>query len=404
MRKTKSRRLILSAIGVTVVVGLGAALALWRPSSDVEVGAVTRGSFERFVEEDGRARVRDRYVVASPVAGTVERTRLRAGDTVTEGAVVAVVRPASGPLLDARSRAELVERQGAAEAAIERAKLAHEHAEASRKHAEAEAARVRALAESGSLPARDLERAELVAQLATNERDEARFGVHMAEHQLAMVRATLTSATRAGKGPTERVEIKAPAGGRVLKVHQESESPVAAGATLLEVADPSALEVVVDLLSTDAVQVEAGAVAEIRGWGGPGVLAGRIRQVEPMATVKVSALGVEEQRVDVIVDPVGETDSWKRVGDGYRIDVRIRLEHIADAVRVPTTALFRERGEWCAYVVEGGRVHKRVVRLRSYGPLVAAVESGVAEGESIVLAPGDALREGARVRPIPVGP
>lgn len=401
MKKGRGRRFVFLGAVAALVVGLVAAVLLARQKLEVEVSPVTRGTFERFVEEDGRARVRDRYVITSPVGGTIERTRLHVGDAIALGDVVAVLRPAPGLLLDAKSRGELEERRGAAEAAVERARLGADRAEAARKHADGDLSRVRALAQAGTLPAHDLEHAELEAQLATKEADEARFAVHMAEHQLEMARAALGSAMRVGKGPIERVEIKAPASGRVLRIHQESEGLVASGAPLLEVADQHALEVVVDLLSTDAVQVEPGADVELKGWGGAGVVAGRVRLVEPMAAVKVSALGVEEERVNVIVDPLGETGSWNRIGDGYRVDVRIRVERLEGALRVPTTALFREGGDWCAYAAEDGRAHRRVVRLKSYGPLQSAVEGGLAEGEGIILQPGEAMRDGIRIQTKP---
>lgn len=398
MTKRRGRRLVFLAAVAVLVLAVIATLVLVRPRLAVEVTPVTRGTFERFVEEDGRARVRDRYVIASPVAGSIERTRLHVGDSISLGDVVAAVRPAPGLLLDARSRAELEESRGAAEAAVKRARIGYDRAEAARRHADDELSRARELTQAGTLPPRDLEHAQLEARLATKDGAQARFVVHMAEHELEMARAALGSAMRAGKGPVERVEIKAPAAGRVLRIHQESEGLVASGAPLLEVADQHALEVVVDLLSTDAVQVDSGAEVELKGWGGSGVVPGRVRRVEPMATVKVSALGVEEERVNVIVDPLGETGSWNRVGDGYRVDVRIRVERIDGALRVPTSALFREGGDWCAYVAEDGRARKRVVRLKSYGPLQAAVEEGVREGDAIILQPGETLADGARIK------
>ncbi len=401
MKRGSTRKAVLYAIGVAIVAGIVGAWVLARPRPDVEVMPLTRGAFERFVEEDGRARVRDRYLVASPVAGTTERTHFHVGDAVAQGDVVAVVVPAPGPLLEPRSRAELEEKRGAAEAALARARVADGRAEAARKHADDELERVRSLVRSGSLPSRNLDDAELEAQLATKEREDARFGVHMAEHQLDMTRAALGSAMRAGKGPTERVEIRAPVDGRVLKILQESESPVAAGTPLVELADPSALEVAVDLLSTDAVQVQAGAEAQIRGWGGPGVLTGRVRRVEPMAAVKVSALGVEEERVNVIVDPTGDSESWKRVGDGYRADVRIRVERIEGTLILPTSALFRERGDWYVYVVRDARAHKQIVHVRGYGPLQTAIDESLPEHERVVVQPSEAIGEGARVRPVP---
>lgn len=395
--KSKSRRYfwvpaLVLAFGSLLVVFFG------RGRTQVETRRITRGSFERSVEEDGRARVRDRFVVSAPVAATVERTGHRVGDTLAQGDVVATLLPLPGPLLDARSRAELEQRRGAAEAALGAARIALSRAQTRQEHAETELARMRTLAKSGSIASRELELAELGMNLATRERDQARFSVHMAEHELEVARSALASVARAGSQPPERFEIKTPVAGRVLRVYQESEGPVSVGTPLLEIGDPSALEIVVDLLSLDAVQVTPGAEVEITRWGGPDSLAGRVRLVEPIANVKVSALGVEEQRVNVLIDPSGGSPLWSRVGDGYRVDARVVVERLDHVLRVPTSALFREQSEWRVFVVEDGRARKRSVKLRAYAPLQSAVESGLGEGTIVIERPADSLREGTRVR------
>lgn len=395
--KSKSRRRFWIVIGLLVMTGMTLAFVFGRARSQVDTGRVTRGRFERFVEEDGRARVRDRFVVTVPVAATVERTRHRVGDGIARGDVMATLRPLPGPLLDARTRAELEQRRGAAEAALGRARVSLTRAQTRQEHTETELARTRTLAKSGSIASRELELAELDARLASRERDEGRFAVHMAEHELELTRAALASATRTGGAPPDRFEIKAPVAGRILRVYQESEGPVAIGTPLFEVGDPNALEVVVDLLSTDAVLVTPGAVTEITRWGGPETLPGRVRLIEPVANVKVSALGVEEQRVNVIIDPASGSDAWKRVGDGYRVDARILVERLDDVLLVPTSALFRERAEWCVFVVEAGLAKKRSVKLRAYAPRESALESGLAEGTIVIEQPADSLREGTRV-------
>lgn len=395
--KARSRRIVWAVIGVLLVAGVALAWYFGRARPEVDVGRVTRGTFERFVEEDGRARVRDRFVVAAPVNATVERTRFRVGDAVAQGDVVATLRPLPSSLLDTRSRSELEQRSGSAEATLGRARVSLDRAQAATEHADSELERARSLAKAGSLPPRELEHAELEARLAMRERDEARFLVHLAEHELEVARAALATTTRSTSAAPDRFEIRSPVAGRILRVYQESEGPVGIGAPLLEVGDPGAIEIVVDLLSTDAVRVEPAAEAKILRWGGPGTLDGRVRVVEPVAHVKVSALGVEEQRVDVLVDVVSDAPAWKRVGDGYRVDARILLERIDDTLRVPTSALFRERDAWCAFVVEDGRARKRTVTLRAYGPLESAVESGLTEGASVVEQSPDSLRDGMRV-------
>lgn len=391
-RKRTRRRAAWMAIAVLGTLGLALALFLGAPRPEVEVADVTRGTYVRYIEEDGRARVRDRYVVSAPLAGTLERLTLRVGDRVAPGDVVAILRPAPSPLLDARSRAEMEERRGAAEARLAAARAAQSRADAARAQAENEVARARQLAEAGALPGRDLERSELALTVAEHDRDAARSAAHLATHDLEQARAALRSATH--DGSVDGFQLNAPVDGRVLRVRQESESMLAPGTPILELGDPAALEVVVDLLSTDAVRVEPGAEAEITGWGGEGSLRARVRMIEPVANVRVSALGVEEERVDVIVDPIDPDDRWARIGDGYRVEVRVPIERIENALRIPTSALFRVGEEWRAFVVEDEVVQTVAVVVTSYGPLESVVTSGVEEGDTVVLQPPEALRDG----------
>lgn len=389
--------MIWAVLGLLVVGGL--VLAWWMSRSPLTVDAsrVTRGVFERFVEEDGRARVRDRYVVSSPLAATVERTRFHVGDAVAIGDVIAVLHPLPSGLLDARSRAELEQRAGAADAALGRARTVLARSTATLEHANAELARARELLSKKAIPAVEAERAELEARVAARARDEAAFAVHVGEHEREVARTALGFATRARTSP-ERFAIESPIAGRILRIAQESEGAVGPGTPLLELGDPSALEVVVDLLSTDAVQIEPGDEASILRWGGPEAVAARVRLVEPVAHAKTSALGVEEQRVDVLLDVTGSAPTWNRVGDGYRVDARILVQQMRDALLVSTGALFRERGEWAAFVVVDGRAAKRSVRLKAYGPTQSAVESGLQEGDVVIEQPPEGLQPGVRLQ------
>lgn len=391
--------MIWAVLGLLVVGGLVLAWWMSRSPLTVDVTRVTRGVFERFVEEDGRARARDRYVVSSPLAATVERTRFHVGDVVATGDVIAVLHPLPSSLLDARSRAELEQRAGAADAALGRARTVLGRSTATLEHANAELARARELLNKKAIPAVEAERAELEARVAARERDEAAFAVHVGEHELEVARTALGLATRARTSP-ERFAIESPIAGRILRIAQESEGAVGPGTPLLELGDPSALEVVVDLLSTDAVQIEPGDEASILRWGGPEPVAARVRLVEPVAHAKTSALGVEEQRVDVILDVVGSAPTWNRVGDGYRVDARILVQRMRDVMLVSTGALFREAGEWAAFVVVDGRAAKRSVRLKAYGPTQSAVESGLQEGDLVIEQPPEGLQPGMRLQAI----
>lgn len=396
--KKRARRLLWLAFAVMLGAGLTLAVVFGRARPEVEVAPITRGTFEQSVTEDGRTRVRDRFIVAAPIGGILERTHLRVGDTLARGSVVAALRPVPGALIDVRTRSELEQRVGAARAELDRMRAGADRAEAARAHAESELSTAKELAAKGAISPRERDHAQLDSDLATKERDAARVAVHVAEHEVEIARAALASASRTAAAPAESFEIKAPVEGRVLRIYQESEGPIALGAPILEIADSTALEIVVDLLSTDAVNIETGAEAVITGWGRSIALPARVRRVEPTATTKISALGVEEQRVNVILDPTSTHEAWARLGDGYRVDVQVLVERLEGTLRIPTSALFREGGEWSCFVVKGGRLQKRTAKLRIYGPQLSAVEQGVEEGEEVVVQPSQTLEVGAPVR------
>lgn len=386
---------------ITLAVGLAAGGVLFlafRPRPvQVEIDQVSRGRFEAVVEEDGRTRVRDRFIASAPVAGRVLRLSARAGDTVTRGDPVAVILAAPSILLTSRARREAEERIGAAEAMLEQAGVLVERAAAQQVQAEADAARVRALHARGAAPLQQLERAELAERTAARDMLAAARRRHAAEHELGQARAVLEFA----QGPEdtmERLEIRAPVTGRVLRVMQESEAVVASGAPLLELGDPADLEVIVDLLTTEAVGVAAGAPVSIANWGGPAPLEGRVRLVEPGAFTRVSALGVEEQRVWVVIDLVSPREQWAALGDGFRVDARITVEVVEDAVLVPVSALFRRGSSWTVFVVRDGVARERPVEIRRRAARIGMVAAGLAPGEAVVLFPPSALWDGARVR------
>jgi HlyD family secretion protein len=261
--------------------------------------------------------------------------------------------------------------------------------------------RARSLGSQGVLAKSELDRAELTANVRAKEVASAEFERDVAAHELEMARAALLQLREdphAAGSDVEPWEIRSPVPGRVLRVLQESEGVVAPGTPLVELADPSDLEVVVDLLTSDAVQVASGAPVGIDGWGGPRPLAGRVRLVEPAGFTKISALGVEEQRVNVVIDITSPPDEWRSLGDGFRVDARITLEAREDALRVPTSALFRDGDRWGVYAVEDGRARKRIVELGPRGDRQAVVEAGLASGDPVIVFPGDAIADGVRVR------
>ena len=364
----------------------------------VEVAEITRGRFEQTIEEDGKTRVRERYVVSAPLAGELQRITLKVGDTVTAGMTLAVIDPSSPALLDVRTERELTERLGAAEAARLRAAAAVERARAALDKSRADLERTRKLAGKGFVSASQLEQAELETKISTRELEAAKYAGQAAAHDVAVARAALLHGRGGAAGTSgRRWEVRTPVSGHVLKVVQESAATVSAGAPLLEIGEPAELEVVVDVLSTDAVQIKPGAAVRLERWGRAEPLEGRVRRVEPAAYTKVSALGVEEQRVNVVIDLTSPAEKWQALGDGYRMDARIVVTSLDDAVKVPVSALFRAGGEWAVFTVAEGRAARRIVQLARRGGLEAVVSKGLAPGDRVIVYPGDAIKEGLRV-------
>ncbi|HSF47777.1 MAG TPA: HlyD family efflux transporter periplasmic adaptor subunit [Burkholderiales bacterium] len=376
----------------------------------VDVALVTFGRFEQAIEEDGKTRVRERYTVSAPLAGKVKRIALKAGDEVTLDAVLATIEPGMPSLLDVRTERELSERLGAAEAAKLRAAAVVDRAQATLEKARADLERTRKLAASGFVSPAQFEQAELSFKVNTRELEVAKQADHAAEHDVAVARAALMRVRQASStNPSGRQtpnhnpagrnwEVRSPVAGRVLRVLQESEAIVGVGTPLLEIGDPADLEVVVDVLSSDAVQIQQGAKVRIERWGRTEPLLGRVRRVEPSAFTKISALGVEEQRVNVIIDPISPVELWQTLGDGYRIDARIVVFESENAIKVPVGALFREGDRWTVFAVSGNRAQRRVVQLERHGTLEVAVSDGIKPGEQVIVYPGDAVRDGAGVK------
>jgi HlyD family secretion protein len=392
------RRLVFAVLAVAGIGGL--IYALLPKPIPVEMAEVVRAPFEETVDDDGKTRVRELYVVSAPIAGTLLRIRLKAGDPAEVGTVLASIVPDLSPLLDPRTRQELEQRLGAAEARKMRTAEAVERAKAALDQAQADLERTRVLAAKGVVPQSKLERDEILARIGSREFEAARFEDHAAEHELELARSALRAPARAtedGLASGEAWDIRSPVAGRVLRVLQKSEASIAIGAGLLVLGDPRDLEVVIDVLSTDAVRIEPSAPVRIERWGGDKPLEGRVRRVEPSAFTKTSALGVEEQRTNVIIDIVSPQSEWGSLGDGYRVDARIVVYRSDDAVKVPTSALFRDGDRWAVYVDSDGRARKRPVTLSRRTGLEAAVKTGLQPGERVVVFPGDAIGDGVRI-------
>jgi HlyD family secretion protein len=388
---------------VLTVLGIAAALALavWammpRPVP-VETATVSKGKFTATVDEDGKTRVRERYVMAAPLPGRLTRVRLKAGDSVKANDAVATIMPSPAPLLDPRSRREAEERLGAAEAARERTKAVVERTQAQALQAKSDLDRIRTLTERGVSTTQALERAETAMRVAERDLRAAKFQDHAAAHEADQAKALLAQYHNDdGNTPPERWAVTAPVSGLVLKVLQESETIVQPGTAILEIGDPLDLEIVIDVLSTDSVEIHPSAEVAIEHWGGPGVLAGRVRRVEPAAFTKISTLGVEEQRVNVLIDVVSPPKDWAGLGDAYQVDAWITVFSRDDATIIPTGALFRSGENWSVYLVAEGRAQRRTVELLRRSGRFAAVTAGVQPGDHVIVYPSDRITPDVRV-------
>lgn len=382
----RNPRLLGALVLVAVILGIA-----MRPSPvSVDVATAVRGELVVTVDEEGESRVRDRFVVVAPAAGDLERVELEPGDAVEAGRTrLARILPAAPVPLDARSRAEAEASVEAARAVVGAANAELERADGVRELALSELSRHEKLAAEKVVSAQLLETRRIEARSAARAADSARFAVADAEQRLAVARARLVERG----SPPGAMDVLAPVGGVVLRRHRESAGVVAPGAPLLEIGDPASLEVVCDLLTSEAVKVAPGAAVVLEDWGGA-PLAGRVRRIEPSAFTKVSALGVEEQRVNVLVDLDAPPEG---LGDGYRLEVRIVVWEGKDVLQLPSGCLFRRGDAWAVFLVKEGRAAVRTVEIGSQNGRVAEVRSGLEEGDRVVLHPADTLAEGARV-------
>jgi HlyD family secretion protein len=382
-----------------LAVAAAIAYAFWPQPLDVELGAVSRGQLTVTVDEDGQTRIKERYVVAAPLAGRLLRIELKPGDHVTAGQALATIEPHEPELLDPRAVAQAQAKVHAAESLLERVGPTMERARVELERARKELKRVQDLAQRNVVAQNQLDDAEMVFRSREQDCKAAKFAEDIAKFELEMAQAALLRKRPAQDQPPEngRFEIHAPVPGKVLRVVQESETVVQAGTRLLELGDPEQLEVEVDVLSSDAVKIRPGSRAWLEQWGGEQRLLGKVRLVEPSAFTKVSALGVEEQRVWVIID-FDRGQKPPTLADGFRVEARIVVWEQADVLQVPTGALFRSGDAWAVFVAEDGRAQLRVIKLGQRNSLQAQVLDGLNAGTQVILHPSDKVRDGVRVR------
>jgi HlyD family secretion protein len=386
-------------IAVAVVLAAGLAYGFMQRPVQVDIGSVTRGPLVVTVEEEGKTRVRERYVVSAPVAGFARRINLAAGDAVSAGQVIVVIEPSRAEVLDPRTRAQAEARVSAAQASLAAAQENARAATVTLRQAEQERARTESLRKSNFVSEQALDTARNTEARARATAQATGHSVKVAEYELQTARAAFANASQLQGGQAaERVDVRAPVAARVLKLVRESEGAVAAGQALLEIGNPASLEVEVEVLSTHAVKIASGSKVIIDRWGGEQPLEGRVRVVEPSGFTKVSALGVEEQRVRVIVDISSPRELWARLADGFRVEARFVLWEGDKVLQVPTSALFRQGEGWAVFTLAGDRARLAPVQIGQRAGRATEVKSGLNEGDRVLAHPDEKIGDGARVK------
>jgi HlyD family secretion protein len=397
--RIRFRTLFWAAAAVALAVML--ALAFRPQAVPVDMAEVTSGPMIVAVRDEGRTRVRNEYIVSAPVAGQLLRVPLKAGVRVGAGETVARILPADPTFLDVRTRAETDAAARSAQASLALARSELERAQAQANFAVTEAGRLETLRKRGLTSQEAFDRAQLQLRVAEADLATARESVRMREAEVELARARMLQ-PGAEQNLDAVVDVPAPISGRVLRVTQESRSVIASGAEIMSLGDPNDLEIVAELLSTDAVEIEADARVLIENWGrDQRLLNGRVRVVEPFGFLKVSALGVEEQRVNVVIDFTDPQERWSALGHGYRVEVAIVVWEQDDVVQVPVSALFRDGEAWAVYRVEDGRARSIRVDVGRDNGRRAQILDGIAPGQTIVLYPGEQIEDGTRVEQRP---
>lgn len=406
MRTIWLKRAIAALVGA---LGLTGVLWFARPQSvPVDLATVIKGPLHITIDDEAKARVRHVYTVSAPIAGRVLRishpsgkhgVSLHVGDEVTaDETVVAIMQPAIPGFIDVRSREELQAAVKAADAAVTLAEAEISRIDAALTFSRDELRRAQALTKTGTIAARTLEKAQL--DVATNEAAlasaRAQLAVRRSERASIAARLIDPASISAASAPNCCIQIRAPVTGRVLRIIQDSEAVVAAGSSLLEIGDPLDLEVVADLLSTDAVQIKPGSPVQIDGWGGASVK-GQVVRVDPAGFLKVSALGIEEQRVRTTIDFTEPSETWSRLGHDYRVIVHVTVWSAQGVLTVPVGSLFRYGNDWAVYSVKAGQARTTIVKIGHRNAQIAEVVSGLVAGDRVVLHPSDRVKNGTRV-------
>ncbi len=400
--KPERRRALIGG-GVLVLLIILLILAFMPQAIPVDSAVIERGEMMVTVKEEGKTRVKDVYIVSAPLSGRVLRIEAEVGDAVfAYKTVLAKIEPSAPTFLNIRTRAQAESALKAAEAAKSLAAADFARVEAELDYARSEMKRAEALAKKGNISQSALDRALLELKTKEAALQTAQAALRVKEYEYERARAALIDPSQnEGMNNSQQesccIPIYAPVNGRVLKLIDASERVVAAGTPLIELGNPRELEIVVDLLSTDAVKVEEGSAAFIQNWGGPKRLNGVVRRVEPFGFTKVSALGIEEQRVNVVIDLTDPPEDWRALGHGYRVEIEILTWVGSDVLKAPLGALFRKGESWATFVEKGGRAYEEIVEIDHINPYEAEIISGLKEGDHVILHPSDRIEDGMRV-------
>ena len=376
----------------------GAVYAVWPQPVSVETATVSLGPMQVTIDEDGVTRVKDRYRVSSPVAGQLLRIELHSGDQITAGeTLLATIRPSDPAMLDARQVAETEARASAAQSTIDRSEARRSQAKVARDLAESQFGRMKELLDAKSVPREEYEAAEAAFRSRQEELRVATFEQEIARFELEQAQAALGMLQPNGGDNLKHFEIRSPIDGVVLRVFQESSTVVTPGSALLEVGNHADLEIVVDVLSSDAVKIKKGDEMRLEHWGGDKPLTAKVRTVEPAAFTKISALGVEEQRVNVIGDFRDPSEAVAKLGDGYRVEARIVIWESDSVLRVPASALFRDGQSWAVFKVVDDHVEQQTIKIGKRNELFAEVIEGLDANSQVVVYPNDQVRDGVKI-------
>jgi len=404
MAKAKKRSRLFLTTGVVLLVAGALTAAFWPQPTLVDMGTVTRGTMQLTIDEEGRTRVRDAYIVSTPVAGQLQRVSVQPGDPVVRGeTIVAHMRPTNPAALDVRTREQAQAAVTAAQAALRVARADLNAAIASRDLAQTQLSRTEQLVERGISSKAALDNARQAARVALASVDTAEAAIAMREAEITNAQAQLIGFDDGGLAaamgnPSDDIPIHAPAEGRILRVIQQSETTLPAGAPIMEIGNiENDLEVVVELLSSDAVQVAVGDLVIVADWGGPMELAGEVTRVDPFGITQFSALGVEEQRVNAVIAFASPSSDYAGLGHGFRVEAQIVVWQAEDTLIVPASALFRNQGAWAVFVVVDGTAQLRTIEIGPNNGIQAQVTSGLIEGDSVILYPSSGLSAGMDV-------